>query len=49
MFTNIQNSANLWVVVVVKVICLLWDGRFLVYCNLVLTVGSVSWESQLVV
>lgn len=49
MFTNIQKSANLWVVVVVKVICLLWDGRFLVYCNLVQTVGPVSWESQLVV
>lgn len=43
------KSAHLWVVVVVKVVCLLWDGRFLVYCSLVLTVGTVSWESQLVV
>lgn len=46
---NIQKSANLWVVVVVKMIRLLRDGRFLVYCRLVLTIDSVSRESQLIV
>lgn len=46
-----RNAANLGVVVVVEVICLLWDGRFLV--RLVLVAVSVSMsmsrEAQLIV
>lgn len=41
------SAANLGVVVVVKVIRLLWDGRFLVLCLLVLV--AMSWEAQLIV
>lgn len=46
-----KNAANLGVVVVVEVICLLWDGRFLVRLVLVaVSVSmSVSREAQLIV
>lgn len=44
-----QKPAHLGVVVVVEVIRLLWDGRFLVLCQLVLVAGSVSWEAHLFV
>lgn len=47
MSTAGRSAANLGVVVVVEVIRLLWNGRFLVLCLLVLV--AMSWEAQLIV
>lgn len=44
-----RNATNLGVVVVVEVVCLLWDGRFLVLLVLVAMSVSMSREAQLIV
>lgn len=43
------QAANLGVVVVIKVVRLLWDGRLLVLCLLVVVPDPMSREAQLIV